>query len=74
MRAGLRRHIITKLLVKESEGPGEHPGLGIYAKVLEELKVTSKPAKVKLKPGKRMQEVAVAVFWRMEVLKAVSLP
>jgi len=58
----LRRHIITKPLVKESESPGEHPVLGIHAKVLEELKVRSKPAKVKGKPGKRKQKVAVAVF------------
>ena len=33
--------------------------VGTHAKVLEELKVTSKPAKVKGKPGRRKQKVAV---------------
>ena len=46
--------------MKESEGPVEHlVKVGTHAKVLEELHVASKPAKVKGKPGRRKQKVAV---------------
>ena len=49
-----------QVLVKESEGPVEHlVKVGTHAKVLEELRVVSKPAKVKNKPGRRKQKVAV---------------
>ena len=50
MCADLLRHIITKLMLKESEGPVELSVLvGIHAKVLEEQKVRSKSVKVKAK-------------------------
>ncbi len=50
----------VQVLVKESEGPMEHlVKVGTHAKVLEELRVVSKPAKVKNKPGRRKQKVAV---------------
>ena len=48
------------MLVKESEGPVEHlVKIGTSARVLEELRVTSKPAKVKGKAGRRKQKAAV---------------
>lgn len=50
----------VQVLVKESDGPVEHlVKVGTHAKVLEELRVASKPAKVKNKPGRRKQKVAV---------------
>ena len=49
-----------QVLVKESDGPVEHlVKLGTHAKVLEELRVSSKPAKARGKPGRRKQKVAV---------------
>ena len=52
--------MILQVLVKESEGPVEHlVKIGTSARVLEELRVTSKPAKVKGKAGRRKQKAAV---------------
>ena len=51
---------MLQVLVKESEGPVEHlVKIGTSARVLEELRVTSKPAKVKGKAGRRKQKAAV---------------
>ena len=51
---------LLQVLVKESEGPVEHlVKVGTSARVLEELRVTSKPAKVKGKAGRRKQKAAV---------------
>ena len=54
------RGTAVQVLVKESEGPVEHlVKVGTRAKVLEELRVASKPARAKGKPGRRKQKVAV---------------
>lgn len=49
------RLLCLQVLVKESEGPVEHPvHLGTAALKLVELRVTSKPAKPKMgKPGRK---------------------
>jgi hypothetical protein len=53
--------LTLKVLVRESEGPVEHPiNLGTAALKLVELKVTSKPAKPKMgKPGRKKKIAAV---------------
>ena len=51
---------MLRVLVKESEGPVEHlVKIGTSARVLEELRVTSKPAKVKGKAGRRKRKAAL---------------
>jgi hypothetical protein len=50
------------VLVKEVEGPVEHPiNLGTQALTLAELKVSSKPLKPKTKPGRKKKAAAVAI-------------